>query len=155
MKSISMSAKEAENAEVGQLEDQVGYRLRVAQDAFAQSMKKHAKGFAPGKIAVLTAIDRKPGLSQTELSNLSQRDKSTITPAINSLEKQGLIRRERVDQRTYAVYLTPSGKNVLQSLLVGAQNHEDRVEAMMGQKKKRELLCLLKELAEKLQEQVL
>jgi DNA-binding MarR family transcriptional regulator len=79
-------------------------------------------------------IGRNPGISQTTLSRANGRDKSTLTPVLNDLERRGLVRRQRTsaDQRVYRLTLTPSGRKLLRELVVCAKAHEKKLDRIIG-----------------------
>src|SRR6202045_5533286 len=98
----------------------VGFNLRMAQAAAFQAFSRLAKeiGTRPGRFATLMLIGRNPGLSQTALSRANGRDKSSLTPVLNDLERRGLVRRARTraDQRAYRLPLTAAGPRLLDEL---------------------------------------
>lgn len=130
--------------------DQIGYSLRVAQDAAVESLQKRRRDFRPGRLAILSAISDQPGLNQTELAEVSKRAKSTITPAMVQLERRGLIERRRVDQRTYGIYLTSSGEKLHAELRQMALQHDQLLTDIIGNAKKAKIIQLLGELTEAL-----
>ncbi len=132
--------------------DQLGYCLRVAQDAAADSLQRSVANFRPGRLALLIAIFDRPGLNQTELAEMAKRDKSTVTPAVVQLERAGLIRRERIDQRTYGLYLTPKGDGFRQELLQAAQLHDNKLTTILGADTRETLIQLLRKLTVALNE---
>src|SRR5690348_2181885 len=81
----------------GPLDHWVGFNLRMAQEAAFQafSRRSQAIGEHPGRFATLTLIGRNPGISQTELSQASGRDKSSVTPVVEDLVRRGLVERKR------------------------------------------------------------
>ena len=46
----------------------------------------------PGRFAAMVVIQNNPGINQTALGRAIARDKSTITPLLQGLERQGLVR---------------------------------------------------------------
>lgn len=130
------------------LTDHLGYHLRVAQDAAAESLKRNSESFRVGRLAILTMIRSNPGLNQTQLSTLTKREKSTITPALVQLEREGLIERERKDQRTYGVYLTQAGAEMTDKLVSEALIHDQKVVSVIGADSKAQLIQLLLRLTE-------
>lgn len=133
-----------------ELSQQIGFQLRVAQDAAVQSLQRNIKDFKPGRLSILTAIADNPGLSQTDLGGLSMRDKSTITPTMVQLERLGLIERRRVDQRTYGIYLKPAGEALRNRLSAEAHDHDLRITAIIGEQAKEDLISLLEKLTQAL-----
>src|SRR5579884_3050389 len=68
----------------GPLAGWIGFNLRMAQESAFQAFSRRSQeiGQSPGRFATLTLIHRNPGISQTELSQASGRDKSSVTPVI-------------------------------------------------------------------------
>jgi DNA-binding MarR family transcriptional regulator len=124
---------------LGPLADMIGFHLRLAQEAsfraFAQRVG--ASDLKPRRFAILTLIDHNPGLTQTALSRASGRDKSTLTPALDDLERRGLIerRRARGDRRVHALYLTAAGRRLLRTLRRHAFAHDRQLDHILGAQK--------------------
>jgi DNA-binding MarR family transcriptional regulator len=131
---------------LGPLADMVGFHLRLAQEAsfraFAQRVG--ARDLKPRRFAILMLIDRNPGLTQTALSRASGRDKSTLTPALDDLERRGLIERRRSsrDRRVQSVYLTNAGRSQLRELARHAAGHDRQLDRVLGAGKAQFLAAL-------------
>jgi DNA-binding MarR family transcriptional regulator len=131
---------------LGPLGDMVGFHLRLAQEAsfraFAQRVG--ARDLKPRRFAILMLIEQNPGLTQTALSRASGRDKSTLTPALDDLERRGLIERRRSprDRRVQSVYLTGAGRSQLRELARHAAAHERRLDRVLGAGKAQFLAAL-------------
>jgi len=82
----------------------------------------------------LLLIDQNPGLTQTALSRASGRDKSTLTPALDDLERRGLVERRRApkDRRVHALYLTGGGRMLLRELRRHALAHDRELDRILG-----------------------
>ena len=74
-----------------------------------------------------------------------------MTPLIQELDRQGLVRRRRStsDRRSITLTLTRSGEATLADLLVHARAHDRRLDAIVG-KRKAEFLELLRKIADAL-----
>ncbi len=138
---------------LGPLENFIGFNLRLAQDAsfqtFAKSTgKPHLK---PGRFAALMLIYQNPGLSQMDLSRAIARDKSTVTPLVQALQRDGLVTRtiSQRDRRSVTLMLTEAGEHMLSQLLVHALEHDGKLDAIVGDRKK-EFLKLLKKVIREL-----
>ena len=120
----------------GPLEHWLGFNLRMAQAAAFQAFARRSSeiGVQPGRFATLTLIAANPGITQTALSRANGRDKSTLTPLISDLVRRGLVRRtrDREDRRTYRLTLTPAGRRLLAALTDCAQEHERRLDRLVG-----------------------
>jgi len=127
--------------------------LRLAQDASFRSFAKHTgrRNLKPGRFAAMMVIHNNPGISQVALGRAISRDKSTVTPLIQELDRQGLVRRRRStsDRRSITLTLTRSGEATLADLLVHARAHDRRLDAIVG-KRKAEFLELLRKIADAL-----
>ncbi len=141
----------AKTVNFGPLGHWVGFNLRMAQDAtfLAFSRRSQEIGETPGRFATLTLIARNPGISQTELSYASGRDKSTLTPVVEDLVRRGLIQRKRTrsDRRTYRLKLTPMGKKTLTNLTRCARRHERNLDRIIGRRDRLRFLQALKRIA--------
>ncbi|QKR99559.1 MarR family transcriptional regulator [Sphingomonas sp. CL5.1] len=139
---------------MGPLKDYIGFQLRRAQDVSFQAFAKRVgeADLSPGHFAILSVINENPGLNQTALSYATGRDKSTLTPALKSLEKHGFISRDRskLDRRAYHLNLTPAGKNYLQKLVVHAEAHDRILDEIVGEFHKPLLIHLLEKIVDEL-----
>jgi DNA-binding MarR family transcriptional regulator len=137
-----------EAVDYGPLADWVGFNLRMAQAAAFQAFSRLAKeiGTRPGRFATLMLIGRNPGISQTALSRANGRDKSSLTPVLNDLERRGLVRRARTraDQRAYRLSLTPAGRRLLAELTSCARTHERTLDRIIGTKGQKDFVRVLK-----------
>jgi DNA-binding MarR family transcriptional regulator len=81
----------------------------------------HNEALAPlslniAHVAVLGLLGERGDLSQRQLIDLMDADKSTMVYLIDELERQGLVERraDPSDRRAYAVHLTAAGRRRLQ-----------------------------------------
>lgn len=146
------SAGKEDRTALGPLKDYIGFQLRRAQEVSFQAFAKRVgeADLSPGHFAILSVINENPGLNQTALSYATGRDKSTLTPALKSLEKHGFIVRERskVDRRAYHLNLTAAGKSYLQKLAVHAEAHDRILDEIVGDFHKPLLIHLLERIVD-------
>lgn len=66
---------------------------------------------------VLVTASQKEGLSQQDIIDSTGIDRSTVSQVVQTLIRKGLLRRRRTreDARTYAVTVTPHGRDVLKA----------------------------------------
>jgi DNA-binding MarR family transcriptional regulator len=135
----------------GPLANWIGFNLRMAQESTFQAFSRRSLeiGESPGRFAALTLIARNPGISQTELSLASGRDKSSVTPVVEDLVRRGLVERKREssDRRAYRLSLTPAGRKTLLSLTRIARRHERNLDHIIGQHDRKRFLAILKKIA--------
>lgn len=147
------SAKPAAAAtavDLGDLENCIGFRLRIAQDASFRAFARLSgqDGVKPGRFAALMVIARNPGISQAALGQTIARDKSSITPLIQDLQRLGLIERHNAadDRRRVELTLTAAGEQLLERLRRFAGEHDAKLDAIVGARKG-EFLDLLRKIA--------
>ncbi|WP_440948230.1 MarR family winged helix-turn-helix transcriptional regulator [Methanosarcina sp. T3] len=72
-----------------------------------------------GQFDFLMVLYRRDGISQETLARILKVSKATSTRAIQSLEKEGYVyrQRDRDDLRAYKVYLTEKGKEIREVVL--------------------------------------
>lgn len=140
-----------ENVDFGPLADWVGFHLRIAQTASFQAFSQEARAVdvSPGRFATLMLIGRNPGISQTALAAANGRDKSTLTPILEDLERRGFILREKMktDRRSYQLTLTDAGKKMLDQLTACAKRHDDNLDRIIGPKDRAKFLKILQKIA--------
>ena len=131
-----------------------GYNLRIAQTAvfahFAGAVGQiDGEEISPGRFSLLTLLGANPGINQTDLSRAVGLDKSTLTPALDQLERKGIVTRERTasDRRTYALSLSPKGQALLARLTARVLKHEEAIVAPLTAGERATLLRLLKKVA--------
>ena len=126
---------------LGFLSGFVGFHLRLAQDAsyraFARFKDKDL--VKPGRFPALAIIHLNPGISQSALGRAIARDKSTVSPLIKDLQKNGLISRKPSphDRRSVTLVLTKKGERVLDRLHARALEHEADLDKVIGTSKSR------------------
>lgn len=148
-------AKSGSDVDLGPLEEWIGFHLRLAQGASFQAFTREARGvdLSPGRFATLLIIGRNPGISQTALSRANGRDKSSLTPVLEDLERRRLIRRVRPkdDRRSYRLLLTPAGERLLEQLTECAERHDRNLDRIIGPRDRARFLKTLKKLVTALQ----
>jgi DNA-binding MarR family transcriptional regulator len=102
----------------------------------------------PPKIgAMLAEIYWKNSVSPTELSKISDRKPQTITAILDRMEKMGLVKRVKNENRknTYRIYLTDEGLSTYQKMLT--IDIFPRIIQLFSQEKRLQFQDCLEELA--------
>ena len=110
--------------------------LRVDADKRA---RQH--GMTRAQWAILIWLDRQPGLSQKELSEILEVEPITVARLIDRLETRGMVERraDPRDRRIWRLHLLPPARNVLHEIdheradmtsMVSAGIDEDSIEIM-------------------------
>jgi DNA-binding MarR family transcriptional regulator len=130
----------------------VGYLLRRAQLAvFQDFFKTFSKvNVRPAQFSVLVVIDRNPGLKQTQIADALGIKRTNFVSLVDGLERRGLAERRTADhdRRSSALYLTDAGKALVRRLRRMVEVHDRRVSARIGEDGHRQLLALLRGIAE-------
>jgi len=139
-------------AEVGDLDQHVGYMLRRAQIAvFADFIATQRGSVArPGQFSVLSVIGRNPGITQSQLCATLGIKRANLVAVIDHFEALDLARREpsKTDRRSNRLRLTDAGQRTLQMALDDLSAHEARIMNLLGTAGKQALLKLLAKLCE-------
>jgi len=96
----------------------------------------------PGEFALLRAVAASEGESQTTLADHLHISPSWMVAVVDELEGRGLLERRphARDRRVRTLHLTPKGTKLLQQAERQAQQFDEEVTRMLGE---RELLHLL------------
>lgn len=94
---------------------------------------------------VLKLVERNEGIGQGEVCQRFRLDPSRVTRIAQTLEADGLIRRERdpEDNRVVRMYLTGAGQEALEGSSGGLERFERRVRGAMSEEELAELRRLL------------
>jgi DNA-binding MarR family transcriptional regulator len=137
-----------ETSRLGILDDFIGFHLRLAQMAAHQAFARSVGhlDLKPVRFALLTLVAQNPGISQTALSQAHGNDRSTLTPALDDLDRRGLITRERVehDRRNYSIRITELGRAHLRKLRPAADRHERSFNRIVGRNDRAKFIEILR-----------
>src|SRR2546423_10036548 len=99
----------------------MSYLGRRSAAQFAALLAPH--GLHPGDFGVLVVIAKRPGLTQQQLAEMSNIDRSSMVALLDELEARGLAERRPHpdDRRKRCIYLTSKGIAMMQDLQVAAR----------------------------------
>jgi DNA-binding MarR family transcriptional regulator len=141
--------EDTQEIELGFLSSFIGFHLRLAQDASNRAFSKYRDKdlVKPGRFPALAIIHLNPGISQSALGRAIARDKSTVSPLIKDLQKNGFISRKPSpsDRRSVTLALTKKGERTLERLKARAEEHEEELDRLVGASKTR-LMSLLEKI---------
>jgi DNA-binding MarR family transcriptional regulator len=104
----------------------------LGQEAMRRLRAAHtAVGLSPRQFQLLGLLHDRGGMSQSELGQTMNVDKSILVALLNPLEKSGLVRRERdiADRRRHLVRLTAAGNRQLEKAARAQRDAEDELFA--------------------------
>jgi DNA-binding MarR family transcriptional regulator len=138
-------------ADLGALQGFIGFNLRLAQDVSFRAFARQTgqRGLRPGRFAAMMVLRDNPGITQSALGRAIARDKSTVTPLLQDLQRRGLVKRHpsRTDRRSVTLTLTEAGEAALRELVRHARAHDQRLDDIVGDAKA-EFLALLRRIAD-------
>jgi DNA-binding MarR family transcriptional regulator len=131
----------------GGLPGLLGYRLRLAQQAVFRDFAASVGEVSPGRVGILFLVEANPGVTQSRLARAVHLDRSTMVGVIHTLEGRGLVERRRgEDRRTNGLWLTRTGRALVERLKRRIERHERRVAARLTSAERAQLIVLLEKL---------
>lgn len=113
------------------LDTSPGHLLRRANQ-YANDLytnEQDAKVLTQRQFAVLFAVDRNEGMTQTELVDATGIDRSTLADMIVRMQNRDLLARKRTeeDQRANSVKITAQGRRALKAAMPAVLKSEARI----------------------------
>ncbi|MFC5411056.1 MarR family winged helix-turn-helix transcriptional regulator [Larkinella bovis] len=103
------------------------------------------------QLPVLFVVSYSPdgSLSQQDIANLLQKDKSGIQRSIRTLERDGYLRvtPDSIDRRKNLIQMTPAGKMIINKVMETAKQLDDEVINQLEPEEVATLLKLLHKVA--------
>ena len=129
------------------IEKSFGFLLSKAYQRGWALFKEELEDFdmTPPQFAIMAFLWQQDGLTQVELSEKSQVDRTTVGGLIDRLEKIGMVKRHThpQDRRAYQILLTPKGKEMERPLTERAKRVTARFTAGLEQKDLDKLIKML------------
>jgi len=136
--------------DVSPLADMVGYNLRRAQlSVFDELIRIFGEvDLRPAQFSVLLLLQHAPGLKQTDVAGALGIQRANFVVLFDGLERRGLARRNPTpnDRRSYALFLTPAGEEVLAHAKRLQAGLQAQLDARLGPGGRQQLLKLLRQL---------
>ena len=125
----------------------VGYSMKRAYLVIENDLSKilKAHGLRVTTFSALSIIIDNPDLTQTQLANALDIERSSCVVVVDTLEGMDLITRNKVetDRRTYALRPTLKGLNFMKKLQTLIDAHEARLLAALTEGEKKSLTEIL------------
>ncbi len=101
---------------------------------------------------ILIKLHIQGGLAQNELAFITERDKTSLTRLINTMERKGLVIRKisKTDKRVKLVYLTEFGKSEYKNALPVMQNIIQNLQKGLSEEEINNTIQTLQKLQENL-----
>lgn len=129
------------------IEKNIGFLLSKAYQRAWATLREEIEPFdlTPPQFALLSFLWQQDGLTQVELSEKGQIDRSTVGGLIDRLERGGLLERRQhpQDRRAYKIYLTEQGKALESTLSACADRSLQRFTSGLSEEEVKELRRIL------------
>jgi len=106
-------------------------------------------GVEPRHVGMLTRLAENEGKAQQAIGELIGLNPTQMVFLVDELERRGFVERRRnpADRRSYALYLTPAGWNMLSKVREAGRAHQARLGAPLSKTEQEQLTQLLRRIA--------
>jgi DNA-binding MarR family transcriptional regulator len=106
-------------------------------------------GVEPRHVGMLTRLAANEGRAQQAIGELIGLNPTQMVFLVDELEGRGLVERRRnpADRRSYALYLTPAGRDMLSKVQEAGRIHQARLGASLSEIEQEQLTELLRRIA--------
>lgn len=136
------------------IEDFLGFRLQQtawnARGQFQKVIRHMELEITLEQAQVLLSLYKNEGISQIRLAEKVFRGRTNITRIINGLAERKLIMRQRdkIDKRCFRIYLTGTGRQILDRLIPVLTRANQRLIEGVGKQEYRQLMDALNKVDE-------
>lgn len=149
MKIEPFSKDEAKQAQ-GFVDDYLLFQLAHASHVLSGEFHSYLKeqGVKTYIWRVLACLVDNPGLMLTELSRRVLYEQSRLTKIIDQMVLEGLVTKaaDKSDRRKTALFVTEKGVELVQPLLIKAQEHEESSLAILNGRERKAFKKILQKL---------
>ena len=130
------------------LEDQIGFKLRLANQKHLDVFSKLLPDVTPTQFAVLAKLNETGSISQNHLGRLVGMDAATTKGVVDRLKKKGFVfsAQSKTDLRRLEITLTEDGKDFTAKAIENAHHISARTAANLSTHELHRLLILLDKL---------
>ena len=131
-----------------QLEAQIGYKLRLANQRHLEIFSRLITDFTPTQFSVLVRLNDVGAVSQNQLGRLVGMDAATTKGVVNRLVDKGLVktRPDGADMRRLVISLTDQGVAALAKAVPMAHRITTETTAKLTRREAARLCALLDKL---------
>jgi len=124
MTSQKATNSDGEVASPYRLDDQIGYKLRLANQRHLEIFSRHLPDLTPTQFSVLVRLYEIGEVSQNHLGRLVAMDAATTKGVVRRLVDKGLInlQQDGADLRRLKISLTAEGQRSVLVAMQGARN---------------------------------
>jgi len=131
-------------------ETSIGYALTTTLNMLRKNFNREIKKFdlSSEQYGVLKLVSEAEKLTPTQIAELLNRDKATITRIVKSLDNKKLIKKENINNRSFYVKLTKNGKEMLHQADEVAVKFHQKIIMEIGSEDIKHMVQTLKKIRE-------
>ena len=118
------------------LEDSLGFQVNMAANAMKNRFNTFLKpyGLTSEQYGIMKSIERNPDVTPTQLSEISFKDKTTITRMIDTLVKNNLLLRipKADDRRAYKIQWSSEGEKIMKEILPMTEDINNKIRSQFS-----------------------
>ena len=142
-----------ENVSLLRLREFLPYRLSVLSNTISTriaSLYDREFGLSIWQWRVMTVTGDRPGISATEIGQLTAMDKVAVSRAIAAMIQMGYLERKtsETDGRRSQLFLTPAGRDVYELIVPMALGAEQELASSLTEEEQKQLERLMGKLAD-------
>jgi len=128
-----------------ELDKQIGYKLRLAQQRHVEIFSKELPDITPTQFSVMVRLRDDPNLSQNHLGRLVHMDAATTKGVVDRLIDRGWLQSKpsSVDRRRRNISLTARGSEFIDYAVMAAATVSEETLKPLNSSEQRQLLSLL------------
>jgi len=124
--------------------------VQLGMEAARQFAERLAPlGVEPRHVGMLTRLAANEGKAQQVIGELIGLNPTQMVFLVDELEDRGFVERRRnpADRRSYALYLTSAGRDMLSKVQEAGRVHQARLGASLSESEQEQLTELLRRIA--------
>lgn len=130
----------------------IGYRLAFLTNFWREPILRRMEkdfGIIRPELTVLMCLNFRDDVHARDICEVTEQPSNTVSRAVGSLEKKGLIRRtkDRVDTRRQVLNITSEGRDIHDKIIALFTNAEHAMLAELSQEEQGQLVSLLDKVA--------
>ncbi|MEP3277242.1 MAG: MarR family transcriptional regulator [Stappiaceae bacterium] len=142
---LSTGFEEMTNHESSPVDDQIGFKLRIANQRYLEIIASVVPELTPAQFTVLAKLAEEGSVSQNQLGRLVAMDAATIKGVVDRLREKGCVNSapSETDMRRRIISLSEQGKVHLHNAAERVQEVSDKTLTKLNQAEREHLLVLL------------
>ena len=116
----------------------IGLQLKLTKNIMEMEHNKYLKpyGISNEQGFLIKSVYESPGITQTQIAECLNKDKTTITRMINTLVKKGILERRCLDtdRRAFHIYITSETLEAMEKIAPLFEKDHEELEKIIDEK---------------------